>query len=258
VGRVALVAQGVLYLVLGLLAVQVARGQTQQADQRGALETVVRQPAGSFLLAVLIVGLALHSLWRLTLAVRGEPGDDEDAGEVAKRAMELGRAVVAGAWTIAAVKVWADSRSAGTGNSPKRWTATVLDWRIGVYLVGGFGLVVVGTGCWHLSKAFTRRYLKDLDLAGRRPALTNAVTVLGAAGWAARGAVYALSGWFLLTAARDHDPNRAAGIDETLKRLVAKPAGPTLLGAVAVGLTLFGVFRMAEGWLRRPGAVSHA
>jgi type IV secretory pathway VirB2 component (pilin) len=250
-------AQGILYLVVGSLAVQVATGDSEQADQKGALRAVLDQPAGRMLLGVLVVGLALHSLWRVTLAIRGEPGSDEDAGEVAKRIMHLGRAVVAASLTAAAAKVWFESRPSDSNSSAKEWTARVLEWNMGPLLVGGLGVALAVVGCWHLSKAFTHKFLDDLDLP-RSSGVTKAITALGGAGWAARGSVYALVGWFLFQAARDHDANQAAGIDESLKRLLDKPAGPVLLGAVAVGLALFGIFRIIEGALRRPAAVSHA
>jgi hypothetical protein len=259
VGRIALAAQGTLYLVVGLLALAVARGQTEQADQRGALEAVVRQPMGKVLLGVLVVGLALHAVWRLTTAIRGEgPASQEDAHSVAKRGMHLGRAVIAGFLTVAAAKVWLDYRSDSTGAAAKEWTATVFQWSVGPYLVGALGAAMVMVGAWHMSKAYTQKFLDDLDLDRHGSTVAKTVTALGCAGWAARGAVFALVGWFLIQAAMDHDPNQAAGIDEALKRVVSEPAGPVLLGAIAAGLALFGLFRIAEGWFRRPDAVSHA
>ena len=80
-GRVALATQGLLYVIMGVLALQVAVGdQSAEPSQRGALEAVVRQPFGKALLVVVLVGLVAHALWRIVLAVRGEPGSDDDAG----------------------------------------------------------------------------------------------------------------------------------------------------------------------------------
>src|SRR3982750_4199261 len=78
VGRVGLATQGVLYGVVGVLALQVASGHTtDRADQRGAIETVASQPFGRGLLLALTAGLAFHCAWRLLLASRGDPSEDE-------------------------------------------------------------------------------------------------------------------------------------------------------------------------------------
>ncbi len=51
-GRAGIAARGVLYLVLGFLAIQFARGEvgSDQVNQAGAFETVAEQPFGKFLL----------------------------------------------------------------------------------------------------------------------------------------------------------------------------------------------------------------
>ena len=74
-GRAAIATQGVLYVVVGLLAAKVAGGD-RDADpsQRGALRTVAQQPYGKVLLVVLAVGLAAYAGWRAVLAVRGDLG----------------------------------------------------------------------------------------------------------------------------------------------------------------------------------------
>ena len=77
VGRIGLAVQGALYIVVGVLALQVASGRQDQADQRGAIDAVANQPFGRLLLLFLTAGLALHCCWRLVLAARGGPGDDD-------------------------------------------------------------------------------------------------------------------------------------------------------------------------------------
>src|SRR6516165_9167130 len=57
-------AKGVVYLIIGWLAVQVAIGAGgKTTDQRGALQTIHAQPFGRFLLALLIVGLIGFAIW---------------------------------------------------------------------------------------------------------------------------------------------------------------------------------------------------
>jgi hypothetical protein len=96
-----------------------------------------------------------------------------------------------------------------------------------------------------------RRFLKQLDLSSLTGRTRQVVTGLGVAGGAARGAVFAAAGVFILVAAVQFDPDEAKGVDATLRSFSHTPAGPWLLAAVATGLILFGVFSFASARWRR-------
>lgn len=270
-GRTALAVQGVLYLVVGVLALRVATGdRSEQASQSGAIETVARQPFGQVLLVVLAVGLAAHMIWRLALAIRGEPGNEDDAGSMVKRAANVGRALIYAGFTILAVRILLESGggggssgSSGTsgggggGNQEEKATATAFDWPAGRWLVGAVGLAVIGAGAWNLYKAVTRKFLDNLRLSGRSETVERAVTVFGVAGYVARGVAFGLIGWFVVQAAVTYEANRSGGLDQALKELVDTSHGPLLLGLLAVGLFLFGAFRILDGQFRKESEVTH-
>jgi hypothetical protein len=260
VGRIGLATQGVLYAVVGLLALQVAAGHNDQADQRGAIAAISDQPFGRFLLLVLTIGLALHCCWRLVLAARGTPGDD-GAKQWAKRLAELGRGVLYGAFTVVAAKLLvgsSDSGDGGGGGSEQRQAVgTVLDWPGGEFLVTAVGIAVIGTGVWHASKAVTRKFVDNLDLSGRSETTRKVIVVLGSIGYLARGLVFGMVGWFLIEAAVDDDPNHTGGLDKALKRLAISDHGAALLRLVAAGLILFGIYRIIDAWLRKREEVTN-
>jgi len=258
VGRIGLATQGVLYVVFGLLAQQVASGRNDRADQRGAIEAVADQRFGRFLLLILTIGLALHCCWRLVLAIRGTPGDD-DAEMVVKRIADLGRGLLYGAFTLAAAKILVDAggSTGGSGEEQRKAVGTVLDWPGGEIIVVVIGLAVIAAGLWHASKLFTRNFVDDLDLDGRSDATRTAITVLGSIGFFARGVVFCMIGWFLVESALDDDPNHPGGLDLALRRLAESEHGPGLLRLVAAGLILFGVYRIIEARLRTRSAVTN-
>jgi hypothetical protein len=258
VGRIGLGTQGVLYVVVGILAWQVASGSSDQADQRGAIEAVSDQPFGRFLLFVLTIGLALHCCWRLALAARGGPGGD-DAKALAKRLSEVGRGVVYGFLTVLAGRVLLESRDsgAGGGEEQRRAVGEVLDWPGGEILVLLVGVAVIAVGLWHASKLFTRKFLDDLDLADKSESTKNLITWMGSIGFLARGLVFCMIGWFLVESALDDDPNHTGGLDQALRRVAESEHGPGLLRLVAVGLILFGVYRVIEARLRDRSAVTN-
>jgi hypothetical protein len=70
-------------------------------------------------------------------------------------------------------------------------------------------------------------------------------------GTTARGAVFALAGVFVVQAAIDYKPSKAAGIDGALRALRDTAAGPLLLGLFAAGLIAFGIYGFAEARWRR-------
>src|SRR4051794_18214728 len=70
--RGGLLARGIVYGVIGAIALAVAVGAGgRPTNQQGALETIARQPLGWALLGLLAAGLAGYSAWRLTRAVTG-------------------------------------------------------------------------------------------------------------------------------------------------------------------------------------------
>jgi 4-hydroxybenzoate polyprenyltransferase len=68
---------------------------------------------------------------------------------------------------------------------------------------------------------------------------------------AARGLVFAAAGGFAVRAAIDYEPDRAKGLDDTIRSFAHTPAGPWLLVYVAAGLVLFGLFSFAMARWRR-------
>src|SRR4051794_1581926 len=75
--RAGLAAPGVIYILVGSLAVQIALGKGgKQADRQGALQTVAQTPGGTVLLWLLAVGLGGMALWRFSEAVYGQARAD--------------------------------------------------------------------------------------------------------------------------------------------------------------------------------------
>jgi hypothetical protein len=257
-GRVALATQGLLYVIIGILAIEVARGDRgAEPSQRGALEAVARQPLGKALLVVVTVGLIAHVLWRLTMAVRGEPGED-DKKSLAKRAGNLGRAAVYGGFTVAAIKLLVGSGSGG-GGTEKKGTAKVLDVPGGTAIVVIAGLVVIGTGLWNMYRGLSRKFEERLALGGVDEPKRKGVVGAGVVGYVARGIAFGLVGVFLVRAGLDSNPGQAQGLDGALREVADAAYGPWLLGVLGIGLILFGLYRgIGDGRYRKASELTHS
>jgi hypothetical protein len=73
--RAGLVARGVNYMLIGILAVQIGLGAGgKEADRSGAVHAVARHAGGTLVLWLLAVGFAGLTLWRLAEAAYGQAG----------------------------------------------------------------------------------------------------------------------------------------------------------------------------------------
>jgi hypothetical protein len=237
------------YVLVGALALQFAfGGGGREADRQGALQQVAAQPFGKVMLWMLVGGFGCMAIWRSSRALL-DNGPTRKAGS---RLLDGGRAVFYGfvSWGTA-------SFAAGTGGSSgsdaksQDWTASALKLPGGQVLVGLVGCVLIGVGATVAVRAVMRRFLRKLETGKMGRRVRQVVTALGVGGGAARGAVFAGVGVFALVAAVRFDPQRAKGMDATLRTFAHTPAGPWLLVAVAVGLVLFGGFSFASARWRR-------
>lgn len=100
-------------------------------------------------------------------------------------------------------------------------------------------------------RAALRKYHDKLRLGQMSLRTRRLVDVTGVAGGVARGAVFAVAGAFAVRAAVDYAPDKAKGLDDTLRSFADTPLGPWLLVCVAAGLVLFGLFSFAMARWRR-------
>lgn len=243
-----LIARGVLYCLVGVLAVQVAFGGTssQQASQSGALQTLAQQPGGTFLVALVGVGLIAYAAWRLMQFLTEKGSEDSDAKNAVMRASYIVRAVVYTALAFLAFST-AFGSGGGGGNSQQTLTARVMrDVPGGVFLVGLVGLIIIGVGIYQAYQAFTNDFMEELQQEQLSPTERVWIKRIGIAGHAARAVVFTLVGIFVLRAAVQFDPQESKGLDAALQEVASQPLGTALLTLVALGLVLFGVYAIVR------------
>jgi hypothetical protein len=246
--RAGLTARGILYILIGWIAILVALGQSShEADQQGALQLLAGQPYGLVLLWLLGIGFAGYALWRLSEAAFGVTGEGNGAGP---RLKSLVRALVYAFFAYLTFKVI----SGAPGNQTKKQqdlTATVMHHPGGQWLVGIAGLAIVIAGLVLVFEGIRRKFLKYLRLSEMSPRTRRLVERLGMIGTAARGAVFALAGVLVVEAAVTYKPAKAGGIDKALLTLRNQPFGEFLLILAALGLIVFGVYGLCEARWRK-------
>jgi hypothetical protein len=252
--RLGYLAKGIVYAIVGVLAVQAAFGAGgQTTDTKGALGAIAAQPFGKFLLALLTVGLIGYVVWRFVQAVQ----DPEHKGDDAKGwATRLGYAVsglIYASLAFTAIGLIRGSGGGGGGNSEQDWTARLLAQPFGQWLVGLVGAFVIGLGFYQLYQAYKAKFRKQMKLQEMSPTEETWATRIGRFGLGARGVVFCIIGFFLLQAARQSDASQVRGLDGALQSLAQQPYGPWLLGIVALGLVAYGIHMAVQArYIRIP------
>lgn len=243
--RVGLVAYGIVHLLVGWIALQVAWGGSgENADQSGAMQSLAQQPFGPALLWLITVGLVALAIWQASEAIWGFR-DAEAKKRLRRRVTAGAKAVVYLALAISAAR-FAMGSGKSSSQSQQSATSGVLGLPFGQALVVIAALVIIGVGVVLVRKAFTKKFLREIDTSPMSPATRQTITRLGQAGHAAKGVALALVGLLLGYAAVTFDPEKARGLDGAMRTIAAQPFGQILLTAVALGFVAYGLFAFAQ------------
>ena len=248
--RAGLISRGVVYGVIGLLAIKVAVGSVgKAANQQGALQTIAQQPFGKAVLVVVAAGLAGYAAWRLLRAGVGHGTQEQDTGFERLAAGASG--IVYAALCVVAVKILTGAGSGSGSSAPKKTTAGVLGWSGGPVIVGLVGGVLIGVALYQGYNGLARKFMQKAKVARMDPPIRRGYEVLGVFGHLARAVVFGLVGYGLLKATIDYDPHKAIGLDGALRELGDSSYGPVLLGVVAAGLLGFALYSIADARYRK-------
>jgi hypothetical protein len=245
--RVGLIAYGVVHVLVAWLALQLAwfGGNGESADQSGAMSTLAESPLGKPLLWVVAVGLIALAVWQAAEILRWRSGWSASGKTRTKALRKSGNALVKAVIYIA-LAVLAIRFATGSGQSSSQsqqeTTAGVLGWPGGQFIVGAAGLILIGSGVWHVRKGLNKHFLKQIDTSDASPGALKLVTRLGQIGFPGKGIALAGVGALLVYAAVTFDPSKAQGLDGALRTVLELPFGPFLLTLIAVGIAAFGAF----------------
>jgi hypothetical protein len=251
--RFGFVARGLLYIIMGGLALQLALGVGgKTSDPVGALKYLAGQPYGKVLLVAMIVGLAGYSFWGFMRSLFDALGKGSDAKGLAQRAGYLISALSYGALILPAYRLISSPAATGQqAGNPQSITAQLMSKPFGVFLVYLFGAFWVVAGLGQLYLAITHGFMRDLSPRQMSAPEQRWAKVLGRIGYAARAVVYGTLGYFILRAAATANPQQAQNFDGVLAKLLQGPSGHILLGLVAAGLVLFGLYSaLSARWYR--------
>ena len=245
--RAGLTARGVIYILVGWVAVLVALGHSsREADQLGALQLLAAKPYGLVSLWLLGIGFAAYALWRLSQAAFGVTGEPV-AGP---RLKSLARAVIYAGLSYLTFTVISGTSKSQSGQQ-QDFTASAMHHPAGRWLVAIVGLIIVVCGIALVVEGARKKFMKQLQTAQMSARTLRVVRLLGMTGTIARGLVFALVGVLVVDAAITHKASQSGGIDKALLTLRDQPFGEFLMLLAALGLLVFGIYGLCEARWRK-------
>lgn len=247
--------KGVLFIIIGVLAISVAVGLRggKIADPFGALGVVAQKPFGTVLLILFVVGAIGHGLWNV---LRGA-ADVDDAGKnwlgIVKRVFFIGIGLFYVGLALSGLSfLLFVSDSDANGQLPKTVVTILLAIPLlGVVVVFLIGLGLIGAGFHECYSGISGKYQENYRAWEIKGWHGKTITVLGVLSFTARAIILALMGWFFISAAIDYNPEEASGIDGALRFLGQNSYGEILLFITAFGLICHGVLAFYEAKYRR-------
>jgi hypothetical protein len=245
--------RGLIYFTMGLLTLDFTLGKGgAPSDPQGAIAAIGAQPAGQFLLWVVLVGLASYALWGVIRAVFDPLHKGHDLKGLITRA---GFMVSAASYAFLIVPTYhtitGAGRAAQNGGSNTLSLAAIMTTPGGRWLVGLAGLAVIVVGLAQVTQGFNASFDRQFKVYLMTVNEVKLATQLGRLGTATRGFIFALTGGLIFLAAYQYKPDQPVGINATLTILLQQAYGVWLLGIVALGLIAFGIYSLLCGvWFR--------
>jgi hypothetical protein len=250
--RMGYFAKGVLYLVIGILAFNVAfNSGGQTPDTQDALQTIAAQPFGQILLTLIVIGLVGYAIWLFARGIMDTEDEGSDMSGLGRRVSFVARAVGHLILAFIALQLLMGSGGGSDGNNTASLTARAMEQPWGRWLVGLVGLGFIAVGLSRLYLAYSERFREKLQLNKMSSTEQDWMIWTGRLGIASQGVVLAMIGSFLIQAAIQYDPSEARGLGGALQELLEQPYGLWLLGLMALGFIAHGIYMFIRGRYRR-------
>jgi hypothetical protein len=239
--RVGYAAKGLVYAVVGMLALLAALGESggRLTDSKGALREIGEQPLGVSLLWATAVGLLCYAAWKGVCAVLDPEHAGNDGKGIAKRVIYAITCIVHLLLAYSAAEL--AHGSATSGGTTRSSVSKALSLPLGSVLVAIVGAVFIGFGLSQVYKAIKGKVGEQYASAPLGPTLRPLVRKVARVGVFARGLVFPVIGISLITAAWRDNAREAEGFGEALGQLARQPFGTWLLGFVASGLMAYAI-----------------
>ena len=249
--RAGFAVSGLLHLLIGFVAIQLAlgtAGKAGPADQAGAVAQLASQPQGLLLLWAGFAACVALALWQTSNAVF-DYGQLEVRKKVGKKLSAAGKAVVFAviALTFAAS---ASGNSKNSGKTTSDFTVSIIKAPGGAVLLIAIGAAIAIAGLVFVVLGVKGSFKKELQLPPSGTA-RSVVTGLGVVGYITEGVALFLVGLLFIISTVNANPGESTGLDGGLRALREQPYGVYMLTAVGAGLICYGLYLVVKAKFAR-------
>jgi hypothetical protein len=246
IARFGYAAVGVLYLLIGFLALKLAIGTESRApDAQRVIVKIGGQPYGKVLLGIIACGLLAFAIWRVIQAISDPYEVGSGVKGIITRAGYILSGLIYGTLAIFGIGLILGAPDGGSSTrSIHSLTALVLSEPLGAWVLGIVGAGIIAGGLVQFFQVYTAQFeehFTTLDMSGDHKRFT---TLAGQWGCMGCGVVACVIGTFVLRAATRSDSQQTRGLAGALDALAQLPHGGWVLGLVAIGLAAYGVFML--------------
>ena len=226
------VANAVVYLIVGTLAVRWALGEGGRiTDPEGALMAIRRGAGGKALLIALVPGFFSYTLWRILAAIFDGDDDGNDAAGIAGRVFGVIKAGAYAALGLTALRIALGQRVGGSD-----WTDALLS---SPPIAGILSCAILVFACYEMYRAWSSKLSDGLRLGDLHAVARRCVVGISRFGIAARATVIGAFGFLMIRAALNGRPSNPATTTSIHAAANAEPLFYLLIGA---GLIAYGLY----------------
>lgn len=250
--RVGCAAVGSVYVLIGAVALVALTGHLiEYADPSRIALVLTRVPGGVVLIWALAAGAAAYAGWRFLEAI-GDPyeiGTDWRAAGTRLAGAASGVAYALLSYGVAsAVLASPAGRRDASEHQQQQLVARVLHWPGGPWIIVAAGLFVAAVGLVQFWFVISQSYARDVRMRRTRRG-ERLLRVIGGYGYAARGVLLCVVGYFLLHAGATHNPAAVGDTDTAFDVIGGGVIGNAAFAVVAIGTIAYGAFMYANAWL---------
>ncbi len=238
-------AKGFVYVLIGILAVMAAVGQgSNNASKQGAAQMIFDQPFGKLLAVLVVIGILSFVVWRFVQAFNSKDTSNSKNKTMLKRARYAFSGFIYLAFAVTLIRMIMGS-GGGSGNGRQQLVGKVLEMDFGPFLVAAAGIGVMIAGIYQWIRAYKEEYMEKLSFSGAQSGMRENANKIGKVGYAARGVVWLLVGFFLLQSGLNSDASQAQGSGGAFQT-IEQWGGSWVLLVVALGVIAYGVFMFVK------------
>lgn len=241
--KTGLFAKGIVYCLIGLLALMSAfqiDGQApSRSDKSGAIQYLLEMPGGKVILLLLAIGLFAYSIWRFVQAFLNTENKGSKPKGIGKRLTYFisGVAYLAICYPIIKGLI---AGTPGSGSSRSK-LQQLMEHPSGTWVMAGIAILFAGIGIYQIGYGNSEKYRKHVDVQELGQKASLSLLRAGKIGYISRGIVWLIIAFLFMKAAYHQNASEAGDTGSAFSFVQDGPFGTYLLATLALGVICYGV-----------------